>query len=595
MPGMTTRQDHPPLLLEQCKGVTAHGAMPDVHQSTALFWAVVLLMSILVLLLDYRPLHDPIANDAALFSIVAQVVGGETTHPSIDLEHGQGIWHPMLYQLLLNGLAKAVGSDVIYARILGLGCGLLTASLLAWLVVLMIPGSPLRRWIVVLAVATYVTNPFGRLGMLHLDIDNTVLPPIMLAATGLVVIVSRQKTFRGVPYLVTLQALGFWAKLTTPLLLPFALAGQMLLERRGWKSLWLPLGITLGGGMLFYLTWWAYCAAMGYPATIVFAQTMRVLSSKASEFNVLSTGRFAWGLVYWLIPAFLLLAVIMTVILIRDRIPCQLRKDLLAPAFLGWSIVVGYLFVGGITFTIPKYQYPAIPLLSLIVAVAFGAYIKAPAPILRWAGAILAGLALYYYALGDPLLHYFYSSRVYLLNMKLSGEMPQEYLRVLLTDLLLVLLPILICAGSALFVKREERRSHFVVLLFLVMFGYSMGLGVRQAQADYVTTYSYGMKGAQEVLDRLPDGSKVLLYEGAILGPYNAKRVYFIPLEYRSRGRIVHALQSSDADYFIAGLPLNTLDQLIELQYDRELKSVLATQYIERRLGDFSLYQKRRS
>jgi hypothetical protein len=270
-------------------------------------------------------------------------------------------------------------------------------------------------------------------------------------------------------------------------------------------------------------------------------------------------------------------------------------EDLIAAAGLGFSILVGYLFAGGLTYTIPKYQYPAIPLFALVIGVAIGTDVRISPGMLRRCGLLLGVWIVYYAMIGDPLLRLLYGSREFIWRTNLSPQISTEYLPVLLTDFFLVLLPVLIAGVVAAISPRGTRLARLLVSLMLVMFGYNIGLGSTQARAGYATTYSYGMRGVEGVLDAIRSNSTVLVYEGTILGPWNTKRIHFVEMDFRNGEHPLVALERTDADYFLVGLPINRIAQLQSLQSDRKLEETLRSRFVEHRLGDFLLYERRRS
>ena len=554
---------------------------------------VFLFIFILVLVFDYRPLQEPTSNDGAIYPLLARVAVGETSFPGIELEQGKGIWHPMLYQMVLIGLAKTIGSDLIYARIFGFSCGLLNACLLIWLVLLVVPDGPSRTWTVILAIAIYVTNPWGRLGMLHPDIDTTIMPPLLLAATGSAVSACRHISMRGVLYMVLLQAAALWAKLTTPILLPFSLGLRFILEKREITILWIPVGVGLGGGVVFLTSWWVYCAVMGYPAAALVRIIDVFLEKVRDTENLLQFSRRLFGMIYWFNPAFLLAAGLGSWLLFRKGCRSRLPADLVMPGFLGWSIFLLYIFLGGITFTIPKYQYSAVPFLTLVIAVAIGRDVHLHARNYHMPAVLSLVCTAYYYWFGDHLYRFFYGSRVYLWKNVMAAQVPVGYVSVIITDFVLVMIPILAVVSLALLGKPGERLSYLFRLSVAVMFAYNIGLGAIQAQATYTTTFNYGMQDAEAVLDRINDNATVLIYEAAILGPWNTKTIHFTRLNHRSRQELIHSLEHTDFDYLVVGLAINTLGQLLQLQQDPELKRILKEEFVEERIGDFILYRKR--
>jgi hypothetical protein len=292
-------------------------------------------------------------------------------------------------------------------------------------------------------------------------------------------------------------------------------------------------------------------------------------------------------------PAFLTLWIACTWRLFAIRYNGQETRELKLLALIGWGIVVGYVLIGGWTCTIPKYQYPAIPLISILVAVVAVPRLKFSRLILVvWGIAILA-IGGYYYALGDPLYRLFYEIRAHAWTVVKKPEVPPDYLLILFKDLLLVLLPVFLALAYAFLERPEKRLARLVPILVVIGIGYNLGLGIRQSLAPYATTYSYGMQETERVLEQIKEGAHVLVYEGALLGPYNDKHLRFTALDLRGGvDGIAETLQKTEADYLLVGLSINTLDQLLSMQRYPDLSGVLQSRFLEHRIGDFILYDR---
>lgn len=332
---------------------------------------------------------------------------------------------------------------------------------------------------------------------------------------------------------------------------------------------------------------------MNCPPAFVFSTALGLFKAKARPWdNPFHIFQSLLAVYYWFNPAFLLLCALATFLLYRGGVAG--RRQLVVPAVLGWSTLAGYLFIGGVAYTIPKYQYTAIPLLALLAAAAIREFVRVPRRAYLWWGALIPPLAAYYYSLGDPFYRLLYGFRAYLWKQELGRQIPVEYLQVLAKDIALVAAPILAAAGAVLLIRKGDPLARLLFFLVPVMFAYNAGVGLRQAQADYTTTYNYGMKGAQAVLDQIHDGATVLLYEGGIVGPWSDKQIYFVQVEERTPDAVLAALKDPKIDYFVFGLAINTVEQLAALERHEGLKAMLGSQFDEHRIDDFRLHARRR-
>ncbi len=168
-------------------------------------------------------------------------------------------------------------------------------------------------------------------------------------------------------------------------------------------------------------------------------------------------------------------------------------------------------------------------------------------------------------------------------------------MRILALDAFLVTVPILLCTAWAVRASRSAA-GRWLISLTIVMFGYDLGLGLRQARADYVTTYNYGTRGADEVLAAIRPKARVLVHEGAIYGLWNTKQIHFMDLpgdRITATGtELISMIREANPDYFVMGLAQNTLPQLSRLSSDAELQAYFKADYTEQRFGDFILYER---
>jgi hypothetical protein len=556
--------------------------------SSAMPYAILASALLLTAILTYRPIFEPITNDGTFYPLMARVIAGQITHNHFDLDHGGGIWHPMLYPTCLTLIAKFIGDDLIYVRLFGLICGVLSAALAFRLVLILLPADPQRYLAGALAVAVFLTNPFGHIGMLGTDIDNSIIPPIILLAASAAISFSQRPKPIGIAKLIIAQAGLFWTKLTTAFLLPPALFLRLWMGQTR-QALWLSCIVGAAGLGTFALTWVAYCHVMGFPADRLL-RIFEVFRDKASFWhNAPNLIRSTAGVTLWLNPAFLILGLLSAWITFRFVDDDQLKKDLLYLLFLGWSIVLGYIFIGGVVYTIPKYQYPAISILSVVIGVVAVKESRSFQWNWRW-GITFVVAAAYYFAIPDSIYDLFHGTREYLYLHNQTRQIPGPFLLLVARDFALVLLPVVVALISG-----SSTRTLFPGLL-LIMFAFNLGIGLKQFRSGYATTFNYGSQGAEEVLRDIRDGSTVLLYEGAILGPRENKTIYFRDIPDPSAVRpaeILHQLETVSPDYFVVGLSMNTLDEMFQLRNDPAVQSYLAQHFAEAHYGDFTVYQKR--
>src|SRR5207247_1633717 len=156
--------------------------------------------------------------DAARFAAF-----GRASEPSADArDTGYTLWRPPLYIRLAAVVFGLAGTGAAQARLVGLGC--LLATILATYILsqAVFRDRADRRAIGLLAAFLFAVNPLAIQGALVVDIDNTLLTPVLLLA--LLAAVRSLDTGRSRDLaLGALVAVLLWIKLTTPPVLLLAL------------------------------------------------------------------------------------------------------------------------------------------------------------------------------------------------------------------------------------------------------------------------------------------------------------------------------------------------------------------------------------
>ncbi len=363
---------------------------------------VIAIIVIITAALTARSFQDPITNDGALYPVMAQVIDGQIDHPHY-LPHSSGIVpHPPMYQMSLALIAMTLGNDFIYFRLFGVFCALLNCVLIVMNIRFILSGRTGAYTASALAIGIYLLNPFGRLGMLVTDIDYVVVAPTLLIACYLSMRYARQPTGANLVGLMLGQTLALWAKLTSSLVFPFIVAVR--LWWKDWRrAIPVAAAVGLGGLTMFIVTWWIFCIVGHYPV-LNLLRIIEVFRDKTlSENRFLQLGRNVLGSIFWFGPAFLLLGLTAALHILNDAPKDSVAQDLSVFVVYGWILFGVYLVVGGIAFTMPKYQYPV----AALLAVPLGVMLTRTKSEVPWkAGTILIlfSIALQFFD-GDPLYH----------------------------------------------------------------------------------------------------------------------------------------------------------------------------------------------
>jgi 4-amino-4-deoxy-L-arabinose transferase-like glycosyltransferase len=443
-----------------------------------------------------------------------------------------GIWdphkyilpHPPLYSLLLGVTFRLFGVSVTSARMIGLLSIFLTLALMGSLTSEICNTLQERTTTGILAAILYSMNPLALQGALLLDIDNTILTPLMLILLLAFYKTVRWNQMQRVVVLGALFGLALWAKLTTPLFflasvfLLYLLKGQV---RQGLKE---ATGISLVGFVSFAVTFGLYAQLTAFPLDQLSQTTYKVNEVVAPISVMLRRVVSGSGLVaLWITPPFTLLAIASIVWwarhCIRDQ-QCLAKIGLLAIYVVMLSPI--YVFIRGAPYGFPKYHVPMLPALCVLVA-AFLANSGIGSLGMR-KGFLLIGvlLAVYYlFVVGDPLyLHYTgtgagrtlwgepLATRVAKLLLALwldsiasYGDWVMQAISDVYLQVWALLLPLVVIGGIVWQWGQLRSPAKVVTLALLILtLASSLVTSVLQMRANYATIYNYGRSGTMETV-----------------------------------------------------------------------------------------------
>ena len=212
-----------------------------------------------------------------------------------------GMWHPPLYEYTLAAARRIAGDHNWTYRSVGVVCLLLTV-LIAWRIVAdLLPHAP--PLLCAMPISLALLSPLVTDVSLFLDIDNTVLAPIMLFILWRFLRARDVAAPRTVLVLSLLMTLALTAKLTTPVVLWGSLGLYALLGSDRWRRVAAVAAIGLISAALFTVAYWAYCRAFSYPPEFMAAATYGSKRSLYTSVKSLAAILFAvrWHIV-WLSP-----------------------------------------------------------------------------------------------------------------------------------------------------------------------------------------------------------------------------------------------------------------------------------------------------
>ncbi len=449
------------------------------------------------------------AEEAAYVGYVNNMVG------AIDLRAVDGA-HPPLYIHLLRLGYSISGGRAYGLRLVGLLSTLSTFVFVYLIGSFLCKGARgLRHGVALGSVALFALLPTTIQGTLHLDIDTTVLPLVSTAFLWGFLRISIRKSrplSREVIILGVIYGVGLWTKFT---FLPFPIVAILLyyaLCRRVREGVSLALSVFVVGSLIFFLPYMVlkpdgllqiFEYTLRHSNQLVVAPTLGLTPLLA----LLELPRRARSLVLWLWPLvlpFIVIVVSSARNYLKKKEPTPIDFLLL---YAGIYLVVYSL---GQNMFLPRYYYPAIPLLCIAVVGLASHYLVERSNLsVAWTAAssiFIAGL-LYYLYVGDYLDLASTFRMLYLRGeMGLVDENKGE-----LGLVFIVAMPLFLGALWLIWLGRRAFwvgfAGQFAAISIPIVLASSLALDFLQFRADYVTTYPYGIRGQPQALRYLADHS----------------------------------------------------------------------------------------
>lgn len=206
--------------------------------------------------------------------------------------------------------------------------------------------------------------------------------------------------------------------------------------------------------------------------------------------------------------------------------------------------------------------------------------------------ALFAFLLLYFLmGVGDPLLAFYQAFRVGGAGVAAKELLGQGWFQ--------YLIPLVLSASVlTLMTRRRSLRIREVIalaLLFCTLAG-SAALDLQQARANYSTFYFYGERGLEEAAKQLaawatPQGTAICDLDIAYHGGLTTQTCH-LPMESGAFHDVPTLLDLLHSPRFF-GLCIRDTHHFYSAFEDPFVQRVLATEFEERRVGSFRLYQRR--
>jgi hypothetical protein len=284
-----------------------------------------------------------------------------------------GLWHPPLYVTTLGLFFRLFNGAPQSAQIVGIICFLLNLILIYFICNELFSQEKRRHFITSLALFLYSLNPMVIKGSLLIDIDNTILTPLMIFFLFIFIRMEKKKAGLDGDILLGLLFGGIlWAKLHSLFLIP-AIVFYQLFNRNYKRAVTQGLIVTLVGWGFFLGSWWIYSQVSQLPFSTPFIHNFGTLFGSSASFgNPLSKILFMLGMlrnvILWASPFLFLLLALFCIKSIKGYF-IDKRLSFLDFLFLyGVLIIIGYTIVGVGTAGFPRYYTPIMPALSIVMA-----------------------------------------------------------------------------------------------------------------------------------------------------------------------------------------------------------------------------------
>jgi hypothetical protein len=519
--------------------------------------------------------------------------------------------HPPLYPFFLTVLFKLFGPGPVTARLGNIFSVLFTAMILFRLT-----SQLFNRDTAAWAVFFYLSSPVCIQGTSSMNVADTSLLPLAFIATANAI---KNNTLnpglKNTCVLALWTGICFWAKVSSSIALITGLIlgilGCVLLEkhRKEYRSWMLNITGIFSGTLFFLISWLLVSCSLwsSRSSLAVLKAPLRAIASNHNQHDfvvsLLHTGYDSMRVFTWFSPyVIMVLAIVIMKALsgVKKGFSPDLKVSFLSNknnikflfVWLTFFYFVGHLAVGGTSWGFPRYHVAILPLLCMFV----GYYVSKlmsglDKKILGITSiTILFLIVLYVLSSKDPLLF---------LNLKLKEMLLYNYGKqdmvreAFITFVPLYGLPVICVLVLLRLLKTGIRGKAFAICLFVGSLSTVIYLDVQQILAPYRTTNQYGAVGKKEMVRKvrgyIKDGDCVYSTPEVIYALRDKGVPYVAWQEWKNEEVFHNFLQSKNPKVIVAGLTLNTLDQLRWL-LGEDMKKFLSKNYKFSIIGTYFLW-----
>jgi len=426
-------------------------------------------------------------------------------------EGSMDVTHPLLYTYSHSLVQRIFGHGEIVLRLYNIFHYMLSLFLVILITRILAGDSQTVKNVASLISATlYISNPLLLQHSVVVNSDNSIVTTAILVFAYFFIRSEQQKK-EGKEYIISRLFLGLlfaiclWAKESTPIAMAVGLFLYNAFSKNRNRFLIDLVCIFFFGLIVFWISWWLYCAITGVDLLGFVKFTIIGKSKEAFSGRHLSTiikagiRALVWPIYWASAPLMLLMGLILgsrfyKILKLEKPKPIDF---ILSAAFFIW---LPFQFIKPNP-DMMKYQYPSYPLFITAIACYFAQAVRVArgegtrliknrlsAPLILIS---MFALGAYYYNLGDYILVLWYG---------ISQYMNSHFL-------IYYYLPIIIAVAACFFLmKKIPNFTKAVLLSVFFVIPINSGLLMNQAKADYATFEiyrSYGEAGLRDTIEYL--------------------------------------------------------------------------------------------
>ncbi|MBL7196681.1 MAG: glycosyltransferase family 39 protein [Candidatus Omnitrophica bacterium] len=399
--------------------------------------------------------------------------------------------HPTFYIDILSFLSQVFGVNGSNLRIVGILCFLLNLVLI-YKLSQEIFKNKIRG---ILASLIFALHPMAIQGSMILDIDNTVLTVLLMFTCLYYARNIKNFNLNNCIFLTLLFFACLWAKLGTPFILMASLILFHIFKGERKRAIQIFF-ISMAAILLFLLVWKMDSVICNFHFSAVFGRVFSVVNKGLSGVSLPKIQELLLRMLritLWIGPYFIFFWV---VIIVRHFSSIIFKKEQLNFNHLliiySISIFVFYILIGGTMFGFARYQYPMLPILSIIIANAI-------------LSLDLKNFKKYFILYGILGIVFVFVSNIFCGDLlyqvnyvlrKIAIFSPQQlpiFYKDFAKRMILYFLPFILGILLIRLVIRKEawlRIFSFVAITFILLNNFSFDLYLRGTK--YFTTYCYG-------------------------------------------------------------------------------------------------------